>query len=294
MPRISERRWKEKCRLQPVLEILYGKYNPSKMRDDARQIVCEDSLTPDEWSMCPPNSFYQTACKELRTTLTTWVQEWWRTWKSKPAAEVDPNQYASDYLETHMKLQAEFRRIAARVRIEDPVFREVLAFQETTTGDRVFASAVRLVRILLEGTDINYAGGGTSIRGGFFISHDPLLLAEAEAMRLFLVLLRSPLKELIRRCRLKGCPRWFLDLTGRGVYCSTRHAQRMVNDRLKVRRNKQTEEKLQHAQEWIHKWRPAHGPWKPWVARKTNLTTNFLTLWVGRRKLTPPRAHAPA
>jgi hypothetical protein len=289
MPRVSEKRWKEKCRLQPVLDVLNGKYGFSKMREDAQELACEDYLTPNELSLCPPDPFYQKASSELRTTLTKWVQEWWGSWNSKPAALVDPNQYASDYLESHKKLEVEFCRIAARIRIEAPVFREILAFQEAPTVDRDFASAVRLVRMLLEGWDSSYAGNVTSRKGGFFISHDPLLLADAEAMRLFLVLLRSPLKQLIRRCDLRGCTRWFLDLTGRGKYCSTQHAQCPANDRLEERRHKQTEEKLRHAQEWIRKWRPAHGPWKPWVARKAKLTTNFLTRWVGQRKLTPPK-----
>ena len=286
MPKVSRKRWEEADRIQLVLDVLNGEYDYDRMMEDARER--EDPISPAE---LPPEYIFIEAADVLRRMLTNWVEEWWKERSRRPAAEEDPDDYADEYLDRHKGLQQAFKRIASRLGIRESVFRALLVFQKDS---KELSLLVRVFRWMLEDREFEYAGKVFTSRAGFSFSDDPIGAAQGEAMRLFLALLRSRLKASVCRCHLKGCGRWFVNLSGRRLYCSRQHAQEPANGRLQARRNEKTEEKLRHAQEWIRKWKPAHGPWKPWVARKTKLTANFLMLWMGRRKLRPPRTSAPA
>jgi hypothetical protein len=106
----------------------------------------------------------------------------------------------------------------------------------------------------------------------------------------FVELLRNPLRADIRVC--DRCGRWFLNQSGHRNkrFCARRCAVlNAVTRSVKKRREKNRSDKLQRARRAIRDWTPRVGSdWKDWTAKRTGLSSKFITRAVNRGELRLP------
>jgi len=244
---------------------------------DIREIEGKDPTESDPDS----NFVYVNAAHRLRGTLTRWVEEWRRT--KRPPLDEDRENYVAEYIYENAKLRDEFVRTTKQMGLADEVFRQLLAFQpsDRITGPQQFRLRVAIFRDLVEASFLSSYSSrlGVEFATTFFSSNNPLLGADAEAIHLFIILLRSGLSAQLRRCPASDCGKFFLNLGGRREFCSRSHAQQRINRQvlqsLKQTRDKQKQAALARANKALQEC--TSSDWKWWVAKRTGLTATFLT-----------------
>ena len=274
MPKISHQRAEEIERLRPVLDVLNGVYGHLQMLRDIREIEGKDPLNDD------PDAYflYVNAGHRLRETLTRWVEKWRGR---APAGDEDRENYVAEYIYGNRELREEFLRITKQLGMAGGVFRELLLFQprEHISDDQRLKFQIGLFSYMFETGFLGSYSGTLEFAMTFFNSNDPILGAEAEAIHLFVILLRSELSSKLCRCPAAGCGKFFLNLGGRREFCSRSHAQQRINRRvlqdLKQTRDKRKKEALARANEALRECKKRD--WKQWLAKRTGLTTTFLT-----------------
>jgi hypothetical protein len=117
------------------------------------------------------------------------LRKWLKTWQKSKWQSLDE----SDYLQRHFAIDRQFLEISKRLRAYD-VYRAI------HSGDNWPQ--------VLSGN---------------------LLDAEAEAMRLFLLFLRSPVRHTVRECA--HCGMYFGNLSGLSKYCCREHKTEFINER---------------------------------------------------------------
>jgi hypothetical protein len=285
MPKTSDNRARDVEKLNPVLDVLNGHYSYLRMIKDIRDVEGKDPLESD-----PDSAFlYVDAANRLRGALVGWVEEWRKT--KLPSAGEDRENYVAEYLYGNRTARKEFIGVSKRIGLPENIPRQLFAFQPRgqITGDQHFKLRVAIFRYLFEsGFLSSYSRDlGLEFATTFFSSDDPLLGAEAEAIHLFILLLRSELSTQLRRCPAKDCGRYFLNLGGRREFCSRAHAQQRINMRalqnLKQDRDRRKLQAIDRANKALEKCKTKN--WKPWVAKKTGLTKAFLTRNINNLKV---------
>jgi hypothetical protein len=125
---------------------------------------------------------------------------------------------------------------------------------------------------------------------------------EVEGVRLFVLLLLSPWR--IGKCH---CGLFFVNVKGRRQSCKHAHAQGRVYQqqrvellaKLKAKRDKVRDARLERVRAAIAEYEKAsalpdddrqkRASWKPWVAKRAAVTPNFLTWYVNKGLLEPPK-----
>ena len=127
----------------------------------------------------------------------------------------------------------------------------------------------------------------------FTVANDPVLTAKAEALRLFITLLRSNIP--VGRCTLPRCQRYYLNVSNQRKKhcCSNAHSAALI---LEARRAKERTEKIRRTAAAIDKWPKTRTSkdWKQWVARHARVTLNFITSALNKGEVKPPQLrHGP-
>jgi len=120
----------------------------------------------------------------------------------------------------------------------------------------------------------------------------PVLRARDQAIALFADLLRTRAVNRLGKCL--RCGRYFFGRPGqkccpRPSRCGSSLA---AMEATKSRWKNERQDKLARAQAACGEWarRKSKGEWKLWVARRVDVTSNFLTRAVNKKELTPPMA----
>jgi hypothetical protein len=306
MPGITQRRLIEERRLKTAIDVLNGAYDLWRFRADAikRHQVPPEELQTDV-SVYQFHELFDFAAKRLREKLRLWVQQWYDSLDpdALPTGDErnDRDEELIEFLRQHPKIQQEFDLIASKLGLPKPVRRQV--FTRSRVEDRITSVSlrddVRRFLISLEGWEYRDGKRLITSDGGFdIVSHLGIpggsenLAADAEAMRLFVQIVQSSIP--VRRCALAGCVHYFLNLGGKTRFCCKEHTQEAVNrrllKRLKVGRDLSKKAKLDKAKRAIREYEleRSHEFWKEWVARRANVSKNFLTRHIRLGNLKAP------
>jgi hypothetical protein len=235
------------------------------------------------------------------------VEEWQNSLRQSEVSDsdesLDSDEQMVEYLAARPTLLQEFDGIAAKLGIPAQVRRWLLTkTRSKTIKTREVLARIRLFLGLLQGWEFRDGKRILSSDGGFeitlhlgFPGESDNLAADAEAMRLFLLLLQSSIQ--LGKCSLVGCQRYFLNIGGCRRFCCKGHTQSLVNQkvlqRLKIERDLQKNGKLDRVRRAIRKYELAqpNQDWKVWVAKEAKVSKNFLTFHVGQGGLREPRPH---
>jgi hypothetical protein len=244
--------------LRPVIDALNGQGRPLKETawDLKERVTPPPKVRPLRYEdvPLPSDDLFHQAEGLLQGKLTEWVEEWR---KVRRPCRADPAKKAANYLSNH------------------PEAKEILGVLAKKAPQHIM--------------EIFLGMKTPPFQVAFSIPDEPILTAVCEAVRLFVILLRSNLS--IGKCDLVRCQRYFINASGeRSKRCCTRkHAGALATER---RRARQHAASIARAAEAIEEWerkKPSRD-WKSWVVRRTQLTSNFLTRGINRGELQAPKS----
>ncbi len=258
MPAMSKERMAAITALRPAIDALNGQ--GLQLKDNAWILKARGIPQPRDRPLriedvpLPPDDLFIEAEGLLRRKLTEWVEGWLAERRSPTA---DPGERTADYLSNHPELNSIIGKLAKQAP-ED------------------------ILRILLGVTRLRF-------QVAFTVPDDPILTAECEALRLFVLLLRSELS--IGKCALPRCQRYYVNASGESSKrcCTRKHAAALA---IEGRRARQHAASIARAARAIDEWdcKEPTQDWKRWVAERTQLTSNFITRGVNSGELQAPKS----